>query len=211
MKSLKNIPRIKDLLDIHPQTKAIFFDMDGTLCDSEHLHAKAMEKIGLEYNIQAPYPPDIIHQKLVGKADHLVYEEVKTWPGFPPHLDSDSFRNLKSSNLLSILDTPQDLISAMMMEFLVSIKESKLTLALVTSSEKVITHKILLNTKVDHLFDFVLTRDDCPFHKPDPWPYLKAIELSKAHSNECIIFEDSQVGLTAAHGSGANYFKVEWF
>ncbi|MFA5584866.1 MAG: HAD family hydrolase, partial [Bacteriovoracaceae bacterium] len=140
-----------------------------------------------------------------------VYEEVKTWPGFPVHLDSDSFRDLKSKNLLDLLDTPQNLISAQMMEFLHSIKEAQMILGLVTSSEKVITNKILLNGEVHHLFDFILTRDDCPFHKPHPWPYIKAIEISKVHSNECIIFEDSQVGLTAAHGSGANYFKVQWF
>src|SRR5690606_16931300 len=144
-------------------------------------------------------------------ADHFVYEEVKTWPGFPDHLDSDSFRDLKSKNLLDLLDAPQNLISAQMMEFLNSIKEAQMTLGLVTSSEKVITNKILFNSGVHHLFDFILTRDDCPFHKPHPWPYIKAIEISKAHSSECIIFEDSQVGISAAHGSGANYFKVQWF
>lgn len=211
MKSLTAIPTIKDLLDLHPQTRAIFFDMDGTLCDSEHLHAEAMQKIGADYNITAPYPPEIVHQKLVGKADHFVYEEVKSWPGFPPHLDSDSFRDLKSKNLLDILDTPQSLISLQMREFLDSIKEAQMILGLVTSSEKVITNKILHNSNVHHLFDFILTRDDCPFHKPHPWPYIKAIEISQVQSSECIIFEDSQVGITAAHGSGANYFKVNWF
>src|SRR5690606_36656913 len=146
MKSLTTIPTLKDLLDLHPQTRAIFFDMDGTLCDSEHLHALAMQKIGSDYNIIAPYPPEIIHEKLVGKADHFVYEEVKTWPGFPDHLDSDSFRDLKSKNLLDLLDAPQNLISAQMKEFLTSIKEAQMTLGLVTSSEKVITNKILFNS-----------------------------------------------------------------
>lgn len=211
MKILKSIPQLQELLNIHPQTRAIFFDMDGTLCDSEHLHAQAMDLIRVEYDIQVPYPPEIVHQKLVGKADHFVYEEVKTWPNFPQHLDPDSFRNLKSANLIKILEGPQNLISEAMMTLLNSIKENKMVLGLVTSSEKVITNKILLNSQVDHLFDFILTRDDCPFHKPHPWPYVKAIELAQAHSQECIIFEDSQVGLTAAQGSGANYFKVEWF
>lgn len=211
MKSLKTIPSIEHLLDLHPQARAIFFDMDGTLCDSEHLHAQAMGKIGQDFNILPPYPPEIIHQKLVGKADHLVYEEVKSWPGFPPSLDSDSFRDLKSQNLLTILDTPQYLVSEEMRFFLQSIKQSKMILGLVTSSEKIITTKILHNSGVHGLFDFVLTRDDCPFHKPHPWPYLKAIEIASVQSSECIIFEDSPIGLSAAHESGAHYFKVEWF
>lgn len=211
MNSLNIIPSLSQLLDLHPGTEAIFFDMDGTLCDSEHLHAQAMNQIAQEFSIIAPYPPEIVHQKLVGKADHFVFQEVKEWPGFPASLDAAAFRDLKNKNLLAILERPQNLISIPMRQLLDTIIERKITLGLVTSSEKIITHKILQNSDIHHLFDFILTRDDCPAHKPDPWPYIKAIELAQKKPQQCIIFEDSQVGLTAAKGSGAHYFKVNWF
>lgn len=211
MNKLTAIPRLSEILKIYPQTRALFFDMDGTLCDSEHLHAKAFAKMSQDHQINIPYPPEIVHQKLVGKADHFVFEEVKSWPGFPSHFTLESFRNEKNKNLLDLLDLPQKLLNQEMNILLNEIKENKLILGLVTSSEKIITEKIIKNSDVTHLFDFFITRDDCPKHKPDPYPYLKAIEYSKLAANECVIFEDSQVGLDAAIGSGANYFWAQWY
>ena len=211
MNKLTAIPRLSEVLKIYPQTRAFFFDMDGTLCDSEHLHAKAFAKMSQDYQINIPYPPEIVHQKLVGKADHFVFEEVKTWPGFPSHFTLESFRDEKNKNLLDLLDLPQQLLRQEMNILINEIKEQNLTLGLVTSSEKVITEKIISNLGVGHLFDFLITRDDCPKHKPDPYPYLKAIEYSGAQPNHCLIFEDSHVGLTAAQESGANYFWVQWY
>jgi HAD superfamily hydrolase (TIGR01509 family) len=84
-------------------------------------------------------------------------------------------------------------------------------IALVTSSEKVVTEELLKFTRMDTFFDFVLTRDDTPHVKPDPWPYLKAREVSGFEIFETLIFEDSTVGLEAATSSGAHVIKVEWY
>lgn len=211
MNKLTAIPRLKEILGFYPQTRAFFFDMDGTLCDSEHLHAKSFAKMAQKYQINIPYPPEIVHQRLVGKADHLLFEEVKTWPGFPDHFSLDSFRDEKNKNLLDILDFPQQLLSQEMNILLNEIKDQNHILGLVTSSEKIITNKIIENSGIGHLFDFFITRDDVPKHKPDPYPYIKAIELSRMEANQCVIFEDSPVGLTAAKESGANYFWAQWF
>jgi HAD superfamily hydrolase (TIGR01509 family) len=84
-------------------------------------------------------------------------------------------------------------------------------MALVTSSEKVVTDELLKISGLDHFFHLILTRDDCPKHKPDPWPYLKAVELSKLQQHQIIIFEDSTVGLEAAISSAHHVIKVEWY
>ena len=81
---------------------------------------------------------------------------------------------------------------------------------MVTSSEKVVTEELLRMGKIRDFFNLVITRDDCPAHKPDPWPYKKALELTGHSPHEVIIFEDSEVGIAAAMGSGAHVMRADW-
>jgi beta-phosphoglucomutase len=212
IKTFTNIPSLENLKNHYPSLKAIFFDMDGTLFNTEPHHAKAFLQMGMENKITPPYSKEIIHQMLVGKADYLVYDIVKSWPGFPTHWTQDEFVKLKNQYLLKILEGTDsfEFFSPDTNHLLINAKKDNLFLGLVTSSEKIITEKLLKMTSVDHLFDLKLTRDDCLKHKPDPWPYLKALEMSKVHPHEALIFEDSQVGLEAALNSGSHVAHVKW-
>ncbi len=51
-------------------------------------------------------------------------------------------------------------------------------------------------------FDFILTRDDYAFSKPDPEPYRLAVERSGCHPDECLVAEDSERGFHAALAAG---------
>jgi len=211
-KILKKIPTFEYLKQDYPNLRALFFDMDGTLFNTEPHHTKAFVKIGQDYNISPPHSLEEIHELLVGKADYLVYEIVKNWPGFPVHLSCEKFVELKNKNLFKILGHNEEkhFFHPLMHELLNEAKHQNIFLALVTSSEKVITQKLLELANIKDHFDLLITRDDCPRHKPDPWPYLNALKLSGMSPHEVIIFEDSAVGLTSANGSGAHVIKVEW-
>lgn len=209
---MDKIPRLQELQKRFPTLRALFFDMDGTLFDTESFHTKAFLRIGEEFQIRPPLPLKEIHSLLVGKADHLVYDVVKTWEGFPVSWSSEEFVRVKSSHLLESLKSvspdlyyPQALAS-----LLNEARKNDIKLALVTSSEKIITNELLELAELHETFDLILTRDDCPHHKPHPWPYQKALELLGIESNEAIIFEDSDVGLKAATAAGAHVVKVEW-
>ena len=47
-------------------------------------------------------------------------------------------------------------------------------------------------------FEFIISSDDVKFHKPNPLPYLKAIELSGISIKNSIVFEDSNEGLKSS-------------
>jgi HAD superfamily hydrolase (TIGR01509 family) len=210
---LHEIPTFSEISETFPGLKAIFFDMDGTLLNTEAYHTEALAKIGRDHHIQTPYDPETVHRLLMGKADYLVYEIVRTWEGFPKDWTVKDFVDEKTKNLLGFLRgvDPSTYFPPQTLLLLKTAKEKSLYLALVTSSERVVTEELLRMTGVYDLFDLILTRDDCPKHKPDPWPYLKAQELAELTPTECLIFEDSSVGLTAAVGSGSHVVKVEWF
>lgn len=209
--TMTKIPALSELRAAFPTLKALFFDMDGTLLDSERYHTQAFLKIGRDFNIVPPHSPEVIHGLLVGRADHLVYEVVKHWPGFPKDWSARDFVAEKNRNLLSILrQIPRE--SFLPPEIVTLLKEAKdeLSLSLVTSSEKVVTEELLRIGDIRELFSLVITRDDCPKHKPDPWPYQRALELTGMAPQDVVIFEDSEVGISAAQGSGAHVIRADW-
>ena len=209
--SLATIPDLATLKAGFPGVKTLLFDMDGTLFDTEKYHTLALQKIGDEQKIHPPVGPKELHAMLMGKADRLVFELVKDWPGFPEHWDVHTFVNEKNRHLLAILAQvdPQSYFHPALKSLL---KEAQgMNVGLVTSSEKVITEALLKLADANKYFSFVLTRDDSKEVKPDPWPYLHAMKNFAADPGTTIVFEDSQVGLTSARASGAHAVKAEWY
>lgn len=209
---MTTVPTLSQLKSAYPAVKALFFDMDGTLLDTEKYHTQAFLKIGRDHGIVPPHSPEIIHGLLVGRADHLVFEVVKHWPGFPKDWSARDFVNEKNQNLLTILrKIPRDeFLPVSIVNLLKEAHASSLTLALVTSSEKIVTEELLRMGEVRDYFSEVITRDDCPKHKPDPWPYHHALKLTKHEKENVLIFEDSDVGIAAALGSGSHVVRADW-
>lgn len=212
-RSFKTVPTIEHIRKEYPLVKALLFDMDGTLFDTEKIHAQALINLASFYKITPPLEMEPLYELMVGKADHLLFEIIKSWEGIPSHWDSQAFILEKNFHLLELLRTiPAESYFAKPVQFLLNeAKTQQFFLGLVTSSEKIITDYLLSQTGLNNYFHLTLTRDDCLKHKPDPFPYLKAQEICGLNSDEIIIFEDSQVGLQAAKASGAKVIKVEWY
>lgn len=84
-------------------------------------------------------------------------------------------------------------------------------IALVTTASKKNTADIIGMFRYDSLFDLIITCEDIKYTKPNPECFLKAMEYYNAKPNECIIFEDSDVGIIAAKKTGATVFVTEQF
>jgi beta-phosphoglucomutase len=209
----KRVPTLNELKAGYPSLKALFFDMDGTIFNTESIHAEAMFLIARQHKIRPPMSPDAVHQLLMGKADHLVFDVIKDWEGFPKTWNAMDFINQKNANVIELLRNTdfKTYFVPEVSKLLNDARKDGMFIALVTSSEKVVTEELLKLTNMEKFFDYVLTRDDTPHVKPDPWPYLKALEVSGFEKFETMIFEDSNVGLEAATTSGSHVIKVEWF
>ena len=80
-----------------------------------------------------------------------------------------------------------------------------------STASKENTNDILQKFAIEDLFDLILTHDDIAKSKPDPEGFLKAMEAFDSKPEECIIFEDSEVGIEAADKTGATVFIVRGY
>ncbi len=75
-------------------------------------------------------------------------------------------------------------------------------MAIVTTSKGADFQVIHKHRQIVPFMDFVLLREDYEKSKPDPEPYLLALQRFGATAQECLVVEDSQRGLQAAMAAG---------
>lgn len=85
--------------------------------------------------------------------------------------------------------------------------EGRLT-ALVTTASAVNAGAVLSHHGLEGLFDLVVTGDDVERHKPFPDAYRLAAERLGVAADECLAFEDSDIGMAAAAAFGAPCLRI---
>ncbi len=212
METLSQVPSLQSLKDSHPALRAALFDMDGTLFNTEPLHAQIFEALAQSLHIKLPNL-DEIHHQFKGMTDYQVLMHARSWPGFPQDMSFEEFIQLKNERLLTLIaQSDHTTWSKLAVEKLLQeIKHHEFALGLVTSSERVITHALLEKSGYIKYFDLIITLQDVKDPKPHPGPYLKAMQQLNLGRLECVIFEDSPTGLKAAIESGCRSIKVEWW
>jgi len=213
MDIFSSFPTLQDLRSRHPALRGVLFDMDGTLFQTEEIHADVLRQMAVDWKIRPPFPPEEVETRLKGMADRQVLAMARSWQGFPADLDEAAFINEKNDRLLKMI--PQSPLekwcAPAMTQFLKEAKADGLILAVVTSSERVITDQLLKVSGLASQFELVITLQDVRFAKPHPWPYLQAMQQLNIGPRETVIFEDSTPGLASAKESGAWVIEAQWW
>ena len=186
------------------------FDMDGTVMNTEVIHARAINLI-IKEQTGTEIALDKLEIMCIGLTDEVVYHKlvkdqlVKSMP-------LDEFLDHKKQLFNEILKEidPSVIFKPRVKKLLRSLSKEH-NLALVTSSERETTHVLLDFLGIKDLFHHIITREDTKDNKPHPAPYHLAMEKFSVSAKECLIFEDSVPGRTAAINSGATLFEVDWY
>ena len=101
-------------------------------------------------------------------------------------------------------------------EFLYYLKEHGYRLGVVTTSARshieiyIKENTNIMNTApLDKIFDFIYTKEDAKEIKPSPEVYFNLFEREGVCAEECVVFEDSLVGVLAAYRAGVDVYCIE--
>jgi putative hydrolase of the HAD superfamily len=178
--------------------KAVVFDCDGLLIDTETPWYEAFRQIYREHGVDLPLD---LYVKCVGSTfehfnpfDYL--EECINRP-----LDRDQIRHLCKEKYSKIIQKQQ--LRSGVEQYLKTAQKLGLKIGLASSSNRSWVDKYLHRYDLAHYFETIHTADDVHKVKPDPALYWQALDSLGAFGSETIVFEDSVNGLKAAKAAGA--------
>ncbi len=208
---MNRIPTLKEIRSLNPDVEAIFFDMDGTLFNTEPIHGLAIKLI-IDQKHKDGMSLQQIEDEFTGHPDYMVYTSLKNRDLTPDFSTWSDFLATKNRHMFKLIETlDKNTFPKETKTLLDDILSSKLKLALVTSSERIITDAMLKHFNIVNHFELITTRDDVTKYKPNPEPYLHTMEILNVDSPKAVIFEDSSAGITAAKASNARVIKADWF
>lgn len=173
--------------------RAVLFDLDGTLLDSEPLHEKAwldtLEKQGLQYDHHW-------FEQWIGKSDILLAASVAQ----EHQVDSEQLR-LQKQGLFHELISQSDCSFPGVRDQLQAWK-SRVPMAIATNSGREDVIAAFTTSKLGDLVDAVVTATDVEHLKPAPDMYLLAAKKIHMAPEVCVAVEDSPAGSEAARRAG---------
>ncbi len=169
--------------------KAVIFDMDGVLADSEPIH-RAAEKLILK-DLDVEYTDDT-----TGIRFEDVLNEISSKNGI--RLDVNMIMGRKFNIMIKNCKQLEPIYHAI--QLVDSVKQLKL--AVVTGSTKNWADFVLNKFNLHNKFDVIITSEDFKKGKPDPEPYLIAGKRLGIKPESCIVIEDSSAGLRSAKAAG---------
>jgi HAD superfamily hydrolase (TIGR01509 family) len=175
--------------------RALLIDMDGTLVETEtrwwQAEIDVMEKHGSTWDVDDQN--QAIGGPLQAVADYMAAKAKSD--------AKQMHQEIVDAMYESFTKNPPELQPGWL-EILTEAKKAHLKIALVTASNRYLAETLLKSSKLEHYFDFVVTSDDLPRTKPHPDPYLHAAKHFGLDVLECLVFEDSNTGVTSSLSAG---------
>ncbi len=176
--------------------KAVIFDMDGLLVDTEQVVFEAMCAAAQGVGREMPFE---LFKRLVGLPGH-VSDPIVT-EHFGDDFDLQAWRGAVSRHFDEIAAAGVAL-KAGVVELLDVLDARSLPRAVATSSTRqAVDHSLGQHGLVERL-GAIISREQQPRHKPHPDPFLKAAEAIGVAPEDCLALEDSHNGVRAAAAAG---------
>ncbi|MGQ9456105.1 MAG: HAD family hydrolase [Armatimonadota bacterium] len=176
--------------------KAVIFDMDGVLTDTEPLHGECFVRAFASFGIFTTLEE---YRQAVTLGGSTVRDYFLKLGGDPS--DWDRVKGLKDSYLEQMI-AERNILMPGTTKLLETLRKNGIKTAIATSARRRSLEIILGPYNLYEYFDAIVTKDDTEVEKPDPRLYLIAAERLGVDPGNCVAIEDSPRGILAAMRAG---------
>src|SRR3990172_5059454 len=178
--------------------KALIFDMDGVIVDSEPIHEKAEMEVCREFGMEVPKSEwDNFRGKKL--EDIFSFASKKYGTGNEP---IERMIERKIETYLAYALSDMQLVTGAY-DFLQELKRNqKYRYALTTSGRRFQQEKILAKFNLVNFFQIMVTAEDVKNGKPHPEPYAITVEKLGELPSSCLVLEDSDNGILSSKAAG---------
>ncbi|MGL5576586.1 MAG: HAD family hydrolase [Sarcina sp.] len=192
------------MADNNMKKKAIIFDLDGVIFDTERLYLEVWQEVFKEYGYNLKKE---LYCTCMGKGREKVKEIYKE--SFGTSLPIEEMYKIKDERLDRRIETDETLLKKGVKETLTYLKENGYKIALATSAKRDRVERDLKRFKIKEFFDFIVTAEEVKNSKPSPEIYLKAMEGINVKAEDTIIVEDSEAGVQGGISSKAQVIHIK--
>lgn len=177
--------------------RAVIFDMDGVLIDSEPVHLEAfrmmMEELGIQFDRE-------YYMQFIGSTTEHMWDKIIK--DFSITLSKEELMSISDKNVKKINGSSGYPVMPGVKKLICDIYESGIKLAVASSSGMTRINDTLEKMEVKGMFSAVVSGMQVKNPKPAPDTFLEAAKMLDVMPDECIVIEDSFNGMKAAKNAG---------
>lgn len=178
--------------------KAVIFDMDGVVVNTEPIGYRANQLLYKSLNITVP---DDVYGTFIGNSDKMIVQKLKDL--YPIALTHEELLNEKYKYYFNAFDTAEDLaLLPGVKELIIDLHTNGMRLVLASSASNRKIEKVFTRFGLHQYFDHAISGEDFEESKPNPAIFIEATSKSGFPKEECIVIEDSTNGIKAAKAAG---------
>ena len=175
--------------------RALLFDLDGTLAETDSLHLPTWVDVLGPYGIEVD--EGFYRERISGRSNSKIVEDLL------PCLSAEEGRKLADAKEASFRERAHELEPLPgLLDFMKEGKSRGFSLALVTNAPEENVEAILLALELKEFFDEVVLSDEVGPVKPDPAPYKAALDKLGISPEKALAFEDSTSGISSSVAAG---------
>ena len=183
--------------------KAVIFDLDGLMFDTESVGHIALKRALAEMGYSLPVE---VFNLSIGRTANNTRNQLRT--EFGEQFDADRAVALQAVYMDEELETNGLAHKPGLHELLDFLDARHLSKAVASSSPRPYVILRLLHAAIDKRFDAIVCGDEIEHGKPAPDIFLKAASLLDVNPAHCLVLEDSDAGVRAAHAAAMRVIMV---
>ncbi|OWZ83859.1 HAD family hydrolase [Natranaerobius trueperi] len=173
--------------------KAVIFDMDGVIIDSEPIHIeiekKLIKKMGIELDSKQ-------HESYIGMTMEALWEQIRS--DFKLNYSVEELVENHKKEVYNYLASSALPLFPNIKNLILESKQNNLETAVASSSPKKIIELVVNKLDINCFFDYLISGEQVQKSKPYPDIFLQTAKQLRVSPNQCLVIEDSSNGVKAA-------------